>query len=191
MAIFEFVLVMVSLILAIGLTRMLGALSTMISNRHERRLEWFSLTWIATFFLYVPAYWWSLWDFREVEWTFPAYFYLLLMPTMLFLAISLFVQSGDNVVGLSRIHDFNRIRKPFFLALAVGQVVGAWDGWLMSVEPFINILRWVQIGLIALFVVGAVSDREAVQKFIAVAVFVILFAGMFGVRYLPGAGGLG
>lgn len=191
MEIFEFVLVMVSLVLAIGLTGMLRELSAMISARHERKLEWFSLVWIATLFLYVPGYWWSLWDFREVEWTFPAYFYLLLMPTMLFLAISLLVQSGVNSEGLSRLQAFNRIRIPFFLAMAIGQAGGAWDGWFLSVEPFMNALRLNQVGLIALFVTGALFARESVQKFVAVTVFLMMFSAMFGLRYLPGAFGPG
>ena len=187
MEIFEFVLVMASLVLAIGFTSLLSVVATMISHRHKQKIEWYPLIWIATLFLYVPGYWWSLWDFRSVEWTFPTYFFLLLMPTCLYIAMSLLGEALESESGKSKIEAFNGVRIPFFIALIVMQVTGALDGWLLGVEPLFNDLRFVQSFLVVCFVAGIATSRLVVQKTIAVINFGLLTFAMFGLRYLPGA----
>ena len=187
MQIFEFVLVMASLVLAIGFTSLLSVVATIISRRETQKLEWYPLIWIATLFLYVPGYWWSLWDFKDVEWTFPAYFFLLMMPTFLYMAMRLLGDALESDRHGSRVDGFDRVRVPFFVALILMQGTGAIDGWLLSVEQLFNALRIVQFGLIVLFVVGALTSRVAVQKAVAIASFAMLVFAMFGLRYLPGA----
>jgi len=187
MEIFEFVLVMVSLVLAIGFTSLLSVVASMISHRQSRKIEWYPLIWIATLFLYVPGYWWSLWDFRSVAWTFPAYFFLLLMPTCLYIAMSLLGEALDSEDDTSRVEAFDQVRIPFFVALIIMQITGALDGWLLSVEPILNALRWVQIILVLFFIAGAISPRLAVQKVVAVVNLVLMIFAMFGLRYMPGA----
>lgn len=187
MQIFEFVLVMASLVLAIGLTSLLSVTAAIISRRRTQKLEWFPLIWIATLFLYVPGYWWSLWDFRDVEWTFPSYFFLLLMPTFLYIAMRLLGDALESDKDGSRVDGFDRVRVPFFIALTLMQGTGALDGWFLSVEPLFNSLRAVQIILIGLFITGALTSRLAAQKAIALINFVMMVFAMFGLRYLPGA----
>ena len=187
MQIFEFVLVMVSLVLAIGFTRLLSVVAKIIGHRKSQAIEWYPLIWIATLFLYVPGYWWSLWDFREVEWTFPAYFFLLLMPTFLYIAMNLLGDALEPEDGVSRSDAFDDVRIPFFVALILMQSTGAVDGWLLSVEPILNSLRYVQVTLILLFVVGALTSRLVVQKIVAAANLVLMVFAMFFLRFLPGA----
>ena len=178
---------MVSLVLAIGFTSLLSAVSTMISHRQARKIEWFSLAWIATLFLYVPGYWWSLWDFRTVGWTFPAYFFLLLMPTCLFISMSLLADSLNTEESASRMEAFQQVRVPFFVSLIIMQTAGSLDGWFLEVEPLFNSLRAAQITLIVSFLIGAFTTRQDVQKVIAIVNLGVLVFAMFGLRYLPGA----
>ena len=187
MQIFEFVLVMASLVLAIGITSLLTSVATMISHRQTHKLEWYPAIWVATLFLYVPGYWWSLWDFRDVEWTFPTYFFLLLMPTFMYIAMRLLGEALEPEEGLSRAEAFEKIRVPFFVSLIVMQATGAIDGWLLSVESLFNVLRGAQILLMLMFVAGAMTPRLAVQKTVAVVNLVMMVFAMFGLRYLPGA----
>ena len=187
MDIFEFVLVMVSLVLAIGLTSLLREVSAMISDRKTRHLDWVRLVWIAVLFLYVVAYWWSMWDFREVAWTFPAYVFLLLVPTLLYIAMDLMVRCGASMGAATPEEAFEGIRIPFFTTMFIVQVLGTWDDWLLSVAPIWTPLRWLQIVVILLFASGAFVARRAAQRLIALAVFGLIGFGMFGLRYLPGA----
>ena len=191
MSIFEFVLIVVSLVMAIGYTTLLREASSMIGNRETSQFDFLKAIWIATLFLYIPAHWWSLWDFRAVDWTFPSYFLLLLTPTCLYLVISLLTEWRLPIGEGTPEKSFERVRVPFFLILAVGQINGSLDGWIYSNEPLVNSLLWVQILMVLFFIVGVATPNRAAQRVIAISVFVLLAFAMFGLRYLPGAFGPG
>lgn len=80
MVLFEFILVMVSLVLAIGVTHLLQGVVEVVRYRETLELYWVPFAWAATLFVLAAGHWWSLWDMRGVEWTFPGFFFLLLPP---------------------------------------------------------------------------------------------------------------
>lgn len=67
MSLFEFVLVMVSLVLAIGVTHLLHEIASIVRHRDTLTVHWIPLAWIATLFLYSVSYWWALWDFQGLS----------------------------------------------------------------------------------------------------------------------------
>lgn len=153
MSLFEFVLVMVSLVLAIGVTHLLREIASIVRHRDTLTVHWIPLAWIATLFLYSVSYWWALWDFQSLTWTFPGYFFLLVAPTLLYIAISLLVSADVAVPGTSLLDSFERVRAPFFWLMALFQILVTWDGWVFGVEPAWNSLRFPQVGLLAAYLV--------------------------------------
>jgi hypothetical protein len=67
---FSFILVMVSLVLAIGVTHLVHGVASLIRLRGRTAIEPLPLVWAASLFLVAAIYWWSLWDFRNVDWRF-------------------------------------------------------------------------------------------------------------------------
>ena len=82
-----------------------------------------------------------------------------------------------------------RIRLPFMVLMAVVQVLISWDGWVFGVEPFWNSLRMVQVVVIAIYVVGAMTSKRAVHKILVTVLLGLLIWGAAVLRYLPGAYG--
>ena len=154
MSLFEFVLVMVSLVIAIGVTHLLRHVSQLVRLRAEVELGAVPLLWMVTLFLYAVGYWWALWDWRVLEWTFPGFVFLLLAPMLLYLAITLIAAPEAAKARGSTVTAFETIRRPFLLVLAAFQVLVSFDGWVLGTEPIWNQLRWVQTGLFAMYVVG-------------------------------------
>lgn len=189
MGLFEFVLVMVSLILAIGVTQLLREMALIIRHKNALVLDWAPLVWFATLFLYALGYWWSLWDFREVQWTYPGYFFLVLSPTLLYVAISLLASTDVSIEGFSLQSSFESVRVPFLLTVAAFQLIGSWDGWLFAVEPVWNLLRATQVGLVLTCVAGTFSPSAKLQKIVSLSEFGLLVFAMFFLRFLPGAFG--
>lgn len=189
MSLFEFVLVMVSLVLALGVTHLLREIASIVRHRDTLGVHWIPLAWIATLFLYSVSYWWALWDFQSLSWTFPGYFFLLVAPTLLYIAISLLVSADVAGPGASLIDSFERVRAPFFGLMAVFQILVTWDGWVFGVEPAWNSLRLLQGGLLAAYLLGAFSASRRVQGFVAAAALALLAFLLFVLRFLPGAFG--
>src|SRR5689334_2454046 len=53
-------LTLISIIIGIGLTEMLGNLHRLIRNRSRVNWDWLPVTWAATLLLLVINYWWSI-----------------------------------------------------------------------------------------------------------------------------------
>jgi hypothetical protein len=187
--IFNFILVMVSLILAIGVTHLIQRVAVIIRGRDAVPLDWLQLTWALSLFVVAAIYWWSLWDMRDANWIFPKFFFLLLAPTLLNFAVSLLVAS-DPAPGTSPARfDLDRIRLPFMLVMAVFTLFVTWDAFLVGTEPAWTAYRPVQIWSLSLYLVGAASRRVGVQR--AVGVLTLLTYVIAGLiyRFVPGAFG--
>jgi hypothetical protein len=187
--IFNFILVMVSLILAIGVTHLIQRIAEIIGAREAVPLDWLQLTWAVSLFVVAAIYWWSLWDMRNAEWIFPKFFFLLLAPTLLNFAVSLLVASDRAPGAAGARFDLERIRLPFMLVMAAFTVLVTWDAYLIGTEPAWTAYRPVQIWSLGLYLVGAAVRRVGVQR--AVGVLTLLTYVIAGLiyRFLPGAFG--
>jgi hypothetical protein len=189
MSIFEFVLVMTSLVLAIGITHLLQHVAVIVRHRQTLEISWVPLLWMVCLFLSSANYWWALWDYRGLEWTFPSFFFLLIPPTLLYVIISLLVSADITNPHASLATSFEQIRVPFFSVLIVYQILLTWDGWVLGVEPVWNTMRMVGLIVILVYAVGAVVAKSWVQKVVTASVFVMFVFGMFVLRFMPGAFG--
>ena len=187
MSIFEFVLVMASLIMALGVTVLLRRVAVIIRCRHSIELDWVPLSWMAVLFLSTTAVWWSLWDFADVTWTYPRFFYLLLIPTLQYIAISMLVSTDTSLPAISLSDNYDQVRLPFMILMIIYQTLNTWDGWVFRVEPLWNSLRAVQLILIALYVVAAIWSNRFVQKTVVVLALGMFTISTFVLRYFPGA----
>lgn len=189
MSIFEFVLVMASLIMALGVTLLLRHVAAIIRYRTSVELYWVVLTWMALQFVAVTWVWWSLWDFAAVEWTYPRFFYLLAGPTVQFIAISMLVSTDVSKPNASLSENFSAIRLAFMLLQAVFLVFVALDGWVFGVEPLWNSLRLLQVAMLILYLTAAVSPKPIVQETVVIGFVGLYIHGLVFLRYLPGAFG--
>jgi hypothetical protein len=187
--IFNFILVMVSLVLAIGVTHLVQGVAELIRMRGAIRLDALAFIWAASLFLVAAIYWWSLWDLRGADWHFPTFFYLLLAPTLLHVAASLLISTGAVESGATMRSEFERIRMPFMLIMTVFSVVVMLDGWIVGAEAPWTPYRPVQIWTICLYASGALLAGARAQTIIAILVLsTYTFAG-FIMRFMPGAFG--
>ncbi|MDX1420184.1 MAG: hypothetical protein R3181_09470 [Rubricoccaceae bacterium] len=184
---FSFILVMVSLVLAIGVTHLVQGVADLVRHRGRVRLDPVPLVWAAALFVVAALYWWSLWDLRAAEWRFPLFFYMLLAPTLLHVAASLLVSTEALEAGASVQAAFDRIRVPFMLVMAAFSVVVTWDGWIVGTEPAWTAYRPVQIWTIGLYLAGAAFGSVRAQRVIAGLVLVTYVVAGFFFRFLPGA----
>ena len=82
---FEYVMIMVSLILALALAQALRGLSEIVTSNKR---YWPHAIWLVTFVLLILQAWWAYWDFNVIEiWTVTAYIATMIMPVILFASI--------------------------------------------------------------------------------------------------------
>lgn len=185
MALFEFVTVMISVILALAATQLFLGLAPLVQTRHAVRLSAAHAGWVASLFAITFLHWWSLWDFRDLEWTFPMFAVSLVGPSLWFFAVTLInpADLSDDPVDLSS--HFREIRRPFLGVVLLAMVFFTIDGPLFGTEGAFNRLRVAQIAVMSLAALGIVSSSDRVQVLVS---FLTLAAVLWAAaaRLLPG-----
>src|ERR1700746_3005260 len=97
MGAFEYLSVLISIILALGMTRVLAGVGEMLQARARRRLYWAHAVWSTNLFLYLVVAWWIFYRWRNQQpWTFFLFIFVLISPTILYLAsLLLFPRESD------------------------------------------------------------------------------------------------
>ncbi len=84
---FSYLSVLISIILALGMTRVLAGVGEMLPARWRRRLYWVHAVWVVNLFLYLVVAWWIFYRWRNQQpWTFFLFIFVLISPTFLYLA---------------------------------------------------------------------------------------------------------
>ena len=90
MGVFEYLGVLLSVIMGLGVTHLLAGLSKTIHHRKTLRHYWVHTVWTLNVLIYIVIIWWGMfWWSGQQEWSFFQFLLLILYAIMLFVAASL------------------------------------------------------------------------------------------------------
>ena len=90
MSIFEFLMVLVSIIIGLGVAEVLTGITRMIRSRETIQTYWIHSLFIVIILTALLQQWWELWGVRDItSWTFPALIMMLAGPIGLFMIANL------------------------------------------------------------------------------------------------------
>jgi hypothetical protein len=147
---FQYVMVLTSIIIGLGITNALLGLSSAIDRFTESsrplRLSWASGVWLAFTFLWMVLFWW--WEFRLLEilkhWTLWNYFLIICYAVVLFLLVALLIpRDWDKVEDLNEY--FLAKRRWFYSVLVLGLVIDLMDSYMKGGWTYVRgtgILTW-------------------------------------------------
>jgi hypothetical protein len=139
MAAFEYLSVLISIILALGMTRVLGGVGEMLQARSHRRIYWVHAIWIINLFLYLVIAWWIFYRWRNQEpWRFLLFVFVLISPTLLYLAsLLLFPREGDVDAAVDYKTHYYAKHLAVFILFALFTPVDIADSLLKGVSHFL------------------------------------------------------
>jgi hypothetical protein len=108
--------VLFSMILGLGMSRLLGGVGRIVQHPRLYKVYWVHLVWTLFLFLYMIHFWW--WEFRLVNihvWTFPLYFFIALYAVLLFLLCVLFFP--EEMADYTGFKDYFYSRRQWIFAL--------------------------------------------------------------------------
>jgi hypothetical protein len=182
---FEFITVMISVILALAAAQLFLGLAPLLQTRHSVRLSVTQAGWVASLFLITFLHWWSLWDFRDLTWTFPMFAMSLVGPSLMFFAATLINPRDVSHDPIDLVAHFGDIRRPFLAVVLVMMVFLTLDGPIFGTEPLFNRLRFAQVVIIGLAGLGIFSRDERVQASISLLTLALAVLAATA-RILPG-----
>ncbi len=116
---FEYVVLLTSIVLALGITRVLGGFGAMLGHRRKHSLYWVHLVWLLNVFLWLLLNWWILFRWHQQEtWTFFLFAFVLLSPIVAFLLSVLLVPEPISE-GLDFKQHFYANQRAFFALAAL------------------------------------------------------------------------
>ncbi|MFK8050411.1 MAG: hypothetical protein AB8B81_18455 [Halioglobus sp.] len=185
MDLFEFIVGIISVILALALAQMFLGLASLIQRVDPVRLSLDHSAWVISLFLLTFIHWWSLWDFREIVWNFPRFLFALSAPSLMFFAATL-INPKEVASGPMDLADhFQQIRRPFFVVFIVMGSIMTMDGPMFGTEPLFNNLRVIQLAVILCAFAALVVASKRARVFSGIfACAVLAFATI--VRFTPG-----
>ena len=176
MTFFEFIMIITSVIYALCVAPLLSGFVRVL--QYDGDVEhYLPQALVAPFlFILVVVTWWTTWGFRDIEWFFGTYFYMIMEPVTIFIACALIFPSkleGDHYSIKSHYH---KVRVPLLTAILVGAVLIFADGVVLGTEELWEGRRIFQLGGVGLFLWALIDKRPLAQYAMAIGILAILFS---------------
>ena len=176
MDLFEYILILTSVIFALAVAQILAGVSRMAQSTVPVRGYLPQKIWIFNLFLLIFLIWWATWEFRNVDWTFPQYAYLLVAPTLLFFVCSLLTPQQFGREDAEIEAHFARVRRPFFGTFFFAVIAVVIDGNILSNEAVWHNGRYGHVVLLVASIWGFFSSTRKGQIAVAVITLAALIA---------------
>ena len=183
MTIFEYLMVMVSIILGLSITQVLRGLSKIA--RSPQRSAVVTIYGVFLFGLHVQT-WWALWDLTVVpEWNFLFFLLLISIPSVLFATTELLFPMATTAETNWNTH-YDSVRKWFLSVLALWTALAIVETRIFIGVPLTHPYRIFQVSILSLIVASIFLPGKRAQTWVASGVLFLLVAGQLVFRLLPG-----
>jgi len=170
---FEYLSVLISIVLALGVTHLLSGLSSILRSEGKVRLCWIQLTWSLVILAFQISVWWAYWDLRHREtWGLFQFSSLLVLPSLTYLAARIIMPDviRDDTYDLKA--HFDQVRQEFFSTLTLALLFALILRPVFFGDPFWEAKRTPVAVLALMTPMGAVMSRRRWQGVLVLLVFV-------------------
>lgn len=162
MGLFEFLMVLVSVVIGLGLTEILSGAANLLRARASVRFHWFHVLFQLGVFFALLQQWWEFWDMEGMgEISYFAVLAILGPPVFLFLIANLLYPSSSEG---SDLEEYYYQQAPLLWGLVIaGTVVGTFLQPLIFGEPVFHPANLSGIPMIVICVILAISKKRRVH----------------------------
>jgi hypothetical protein len=170
---FEYLSVLISIILALGMTRVLAGVAEMLQAPTYRGIYWVHVIWIVNLFVYLVIAWWIFYRWRnQQEWTFFLFVFVLISPTILYLAaMLLFPRESSAGESIDYKAHYYANHRAFFILFSMFTVVDIFDSLLKGVPHFLELGTQYIVSSSLYFtgeMIAAITRHERYHQFYAI-----------------------
>jgi len=184
MTLFEYLIVVSSIILSMGMIRLVSGLPSAFTKGPF----WVHFLWLIATLIGHALYWWQLWSAHEfVEWNFARFLYILLGPLLLYSQAVTLVPANPDEVSSWR-ERFFQVFRAFFIARAFYLVHVAGMGAILRGVPLLSIPAAGQLMFLSallLSVAGAATTNLRLQGAVVILSVGMMLAGIFSFAFEP------
>jgi hypothetical protein len=174
---FEYLSVLISIVLGLGITNLLTGFARIVQMRARVKMFWPAIVWAMLLLVIHVQTWWSMFGLRNLEvWTFLNFSLTLMQPILLFFLSALALPDFDREESLDLKKNYFAHRRWFFgmiVALLLFSLARAYatDGRFQTGADL-----WFHIGFIAGALPAAIVANEFFHKLSALVASTAIFA---------------
>lgn len=184
MNVFEFLLVIVSILLGLGIAELLAGFVRIL--RGELVAGKLHALWMFVIFQLQVQLAWGLWGLRsKVEWQYPEFLLLLLAPVILYLTAAVIFPRVGSDESLDT--HLMRRRKPFFLLLTGYVSVAGLFSWLLFEDDLTLTSASIRLAAVAILVILATTARRGLHLVLGLAVLALQLWFTYVFTFIVGA----
>lgn len=163
MDLFEFILIITSVVYALALTQLLTGIGRLAQS--EASVRWYipHTVWMVNLFLVTLVSWWSGWEFRDVEWTFLKFSYLFVSPIFLFFSTTLAIPRHMEDQEANLEEHFIKVRRLALWSLFVVLLTQFLDGVVLATELILTPVRILQLAVLSAVVAATITENKQLQ----------------------------
>lgn len=180
MTAFEYITVLISIILGMGITQIVTGIAEMVAQWNRIKLYWPHILWIAfVFFLHIQD-WWETFQLQQFTvWKLSTFLFVILYPINLFILARLLFPFGQVELVDFKAYYFANYRK-FFLWLIILSVLAIIN------NITINNLPWSdQLAPFAIMItLGGIAWRDIQQEWLHQAIVIVLWLSVLTILWL-------
>ena len=170
MHMFEYVIVLTSIVIGLALTHLMQGVAGVIQHPARPRIWWVHLVWVAYMLVSIVFWWW--WEFRLQlvrQWTFSIYFFVVFYAFYLYLICAMLFPK--HFEGYEGYEDYFMARRGWFFGLLLGwSLIDFIDTWIKGPKYLASLgpEAFISGGILATAsVLGMVARRSMLQAAIA------------------------
>ncbi|MGK2963255.1 MAG: hypothetical protein ACSLFK_14115 [Gemmatimonadaceae bacterium] len=164
---FEFVAVLISIVIGLGITHLLQGVAQAVHERHQTRFDSVHAAWTVSVFLVMVLNWWVLFTWRTHKvWTFDVFLLLILWAVALYLLVVFLYPPGKEAAqSWAAVYEGNR---QWFLSAYAAMTfldicITGVRGDLLNPPAYLPLAGHYFV----LVVIGVFVSRRSYQKFLA------------------------
>ena len=162
MDMFNYVMVLASVIIGLGVTHLLQGVGRMVQHPGHEKIYWVHLLWVAAIFLRAIFWWWFEFALsKTVEWTFGLYLFVLGYAVLIYLWCAMLFPR--DLAGYEGFKDYYYSRRQWFFGLLVlGQLVDVPDTLIKGMDHFRSLgpSYPIAIGIMTVLLLIAMRTRS-------------------------------
>ena len=183
---FEYVAVLISIIVGLALTQLLRGIGRAVVTKGGPTVYWVHLVWTLYLFISTTLFWW--WEFRlaSASWGLTLYLVVIVYATLYFFA-SLVLQPG-KIDGVSSYREYFYARRGWIFGLFISLI--AWDfvdTLSKGTDHFLSFgieYPIIFLSFIAASIVAIITANQRYHEILAIVWIVVFVAYMYRVNYV-------
>lgn len=185
MTLFEFLMAIASVVVAIALTEIFGGWGNLLRLKIISRLDWLHLGWTIVVVLYAIQYWVGIWPYRDVEFTKIYQVWFLIFPTLaiVLVAFSITPDADPDVAnGLElNLREYYLSRRgPIFIGMSTFVVMASLADWIILDTTYSLQNLVLVFTLIVILVLPAITKNIRIHTLVMLINLTYLVANGLG-----------